>query len=204
MEYSSIYQILGITEAEEDNNEESKEQENTEEINNNEEQNNGDEQEDTENEEGEEEGSEDSEFSPEDSSGEDTSSDELSGGLEDDEKPNQNNTDMFFSLSKEEQQLKIKMLKSQFLNLYTSCDDLIDRLNGVETDEDNLEAVSKLSSTLYNAKKYISDYLCHIFPQKSFIENDIMFNRFLDIFTTITMSFNNIVKTKESKENNED
>ena len=152
MEYSSIYQILGITEAEEDNNEESKEQENTEETNNNEEQNNEDEQEDTENEEGEEEGSEDSESSPEDSSGEDTSSDELSGGLEDDEKPNQNNTDMFFSLSKEEQQLKIKMLKSQFLNLYTSCDDLIDRLDGVETDEANLEAVSKLSSTLYNAK----------------------------------------------------
>ena len=134
MEYSSIYQILGITEAEEDNNEESKEQENTEETNN-EEQNNGDEQEDTENEEGEEEGSEDSESSPEDSSGEDTSSDELSGGLEDDEKPNQNNTDMFFSLSKEEQQLKIKMLKSQFLNLYTSCDDLIERLDGEKTDE---------------------------------------------------------------------
>ena len=104
------------------------------------------------------------------------------------------NTDIFASLSAEEQQIKIKELKKLFSSLYSSCDDILDRINKLDINEDNLDAVSRISTTLYDIKIYISDYLTLIFPTKSYVENDITFNRFLTIIKSITDIFDDISK----------
>lgn len=117
------------------------------------------------------------------------------------EEPNEDNTEMFFALSKEEQQIKITMLKAQYQQLYSSCDDLITRIDDLNTGESNIITVSRLSETINSLKTYMRDYIIHIFPIKSFVENDIMLNRFLDIINTITVTFNKL-ENKIEKENN--
>lgn len=106
-------------------------------------------------------------------------------GDEEDE-PVEANTDMFASLSAEEQRIKISELKKQFGALYSSIDDTLVKINNTETDENNIEVVQKITDALVTTKRYIMDYLTVHFPAKSFLENDIMYNRFLSIVFSIS------------------
>jgi len=110
------------------------------------------------------------------------------------------NTDIFASLTAEEQQIKIKELKNLYSNLYSSCDDILERINKLDINEDNLETISRISTSLYDVKVYISDYLTMVFPTKSYVENDVTFVRFLTIIKSITEILDDIAK-KFAKEN---
>lgn len=114
--------------------------------------------------------------------------------IDSDEEPVQANTDIFSSLTAEEQQIKIMELKRLFSDLYSSTDDILDKLNNTETDENNIEIINRVSMVLYSLRKYIHDYLINVFANKSFIENDIAFNRFLSILNSISNIIDNLYK----------
>ena len=132
-------------------------------------------------------GGENSDSSPSDSDSDDGSSgsDSAGGDNNSDEEVNDDNTDIFSSLSAEEQQIKIKELKGLYQQMYTSCDELLDRINNLEFTEDSLPVMTRITYALYDLKKYISEYIISIFPRKSYIENDIAFNRFLMILNSV-------------------
>lgn len=111
-----------------------------------------------------------------DSSGDNSSSE--------DEEPVKANTDIFSNLTAEEQVIKIKKLKEQYGELYTSIDDLLEKINDTETDESDIEVISRISMTLRELKQYVEDYINNIFAYKSYLENDIAFNRFLSILNS--------------------
>ena len=127
---------------------------------------------------------ENSDSSPSDSDDGGSGSDSA-GSDNSDEEVNDDNTDIFSSLSAEEQQIKIKELKGLYQQMYTSCDELLDRINNLEFTEDSLPIMTRITYALYDLKKYISEYIISIFPRKSFIENDIAFNRFLMILNSV-------------------
>ena len=124
------------------------------------------------------------------------------GEVEEDEEV-EANTDIFSSLTAEEQQVKIKELKNLYSNLYSSCDDILERINKLDINEDNLDTISRISTSLYDMKVYISDYLTLVFPTKSYIENDVTFVRFLTIVKSITEILDGIADkyTKENDKN---
>ena len=107
------------------------------------------------------------------------------------------NTDIFSSLTAEEQAIKIKELKGLYSNLFSSIDDILERINKLDINEDNLETISRISASLYDMKVYISDYLTLVFPTKSYVENDVTFVRFLTIVKSITEILNDIAKKYE-------
>lgn len=132
--------------------------------------------------------------------GDDTGSDDSSMSSspeETEEEPVKANTDIFADLSKEEQSVKIEELKQLYSDLYSSVDDFIRKINDIDPDENNVRAIKRCSNTLYNLKRYISDYLLNLFPIKSYIENDVEFNRFLTILNSVANVINDISKTKE-------
>ena len=132
-------------------------------------------------------GGENSDSSPSDSDSDDggSGSDSAGGDTNSDEEVNDDNTDIFSSLSAEEQQIKIKELKGLYQQMYTSCDELLDRINNLEFTEDSLPVMTRITYALYDLKKYISEYITSVFPRKSYIENDIAFNRFLMILNSV-------------------
>ena len=123
------------------------------------------------------------ESSPSDSDG--SSGSDSANGEDSDEEVNDDNTDIFSSLSAEEQQIKIKELKGLYQQMYTSCDEILERINNLEFTEDSLPVMTRITYALYDLKKYISEYIISIFPRKSYIENDIAFNRFLMILNSV-------------------
>lgn len=126
--------------------------------------------------------------------GSDMSSSGSSGGEMAEEEPVKANTDIFASLSKEEQQVKILELKKLFANLYSSTDDILDKINNIETDENNIHVINRISMTIFNLRKYIADYIENSFGYKSYIENDITFNRFLSIINSVSSVLEDIGK----------
>ena len=113
--------------------------------------------------------------------------DDQGGGeaSEDGEEPVEANTDIFDSLSADEQKIKIMELQRLYGEMYNSCDDISKRLNDLDTDESNIDIISRVSDSMNILKKYIQDYLIGSFAKKSYVENDIMYNRFLSIISSL-------------------
>lgn len=138
-----------------------------------------------------------------DDSGDDSpsgdSSPDTSTGVDSEDEPIEANTDIFSSLSAEEQMIKITELKKQYADLYTSCDDMLDKISDIETTEVTVVAVSRMIAILTNLKNYIMDYLYKQFASKSYYENDVTFNRFLAIFKSVSNVLNDICKSNIQK-----
>ena len=94
--------------------------------------------------------------------------------------------ELFDTLSPDEQHAKIKALKDLYIELYTTCENLIDKFNSVSLEYDDANSQFKrIVNTLYGLKKMVSDYLLNSFDSRSYLENDIMFNRYLAVLNSI-------------------
>lgn len=139
----------------------------------------------------------DNNSSTDDSGSSDTSSSDSSSD-ESDEPPVEANTDIFSSLTVEEQKIKIKELKRLYNEMYVSTSDILSRINQLNCDE-YLETLSRISAIMYNVRNHINHYIINIFDTKSYIENDVTFNRFLSIIKSITTIIDNLAGLKEEK-----
>lgn len=115
------------------------------------------------------------------------------------EEVNPKNTDIFSTLTKEEQAIKISELKKLFNDLYVYISDMLGKVNDINPDEDNMEAIYRVTSGLYDLKQNIGDYIKNIFQLKSYIENDVAYNRFLIIIQSITKTMGLIADEMEEK-----
>ncbi len=143
---------------------------------------------------------------PDSTADDDTGGDDLGGGDsggdlggDSEEEVNPKNTDIFSTLSKEEQSIKISELKKKFNELYIYISDMYGKINDINPDEDNLEAIYRVTSGLYSLRAYVGDYIKNIFSLKSYIENDITYNRFLTIIQSITQVINSLATEIEEK-----
>ena len=132
-------------------------------------------------------------------SGDDSSMDSGGGGMDGDGEPLPENNDVFVTLTAEEQQMKIMELKKLYNDLYTYTDDLLKKMNDLDVEEDTLEIISRTSSQLYQLKIYLRDYMTHTFNTKSFVENDVYFNRFSSIIYSIGIIVDKLVVKRRDK-----
>lgn len=143
---------------------------------------------------GEETGSDDSgDIGSDDSSSDSGSEEENDEVTVSNSKVKETEKELFDSLSPEEQKIKIKELKNLYMELYTNCNNVIEKLNSVsvELDDVNIQ-IKKVINVLFETKRMISDYLLNIFDSKSYIENDIMFNNYLRVFNSVKNITNDI------------
>lgn len=114
--------------------------------------------------------------------------------LTDSEEVAEDDKDLFYSLSKEDQSIKIMQLKRQYSDLYSSCNDIIDRIADIEAEGDVLNVINMTSGAMIEIKHNIADYLVDIFPTKSYIENDTKYNMFLMNINGVVQVFEELVK----------
>jgi hypothetical protein len=76
---------------------------------------------------------------------------------------------------------------------------MLGKVNDINPNEDNIEAIYRVTSALYSLKSNIADYIKNIFPLKSYIENDVAYNRYLVIIRSITNIMNIIAAEMEEK-----
>ena len=80
----------------------------------------------------------------------------------------------------------------------------MERINSIDPDQDTIDVTSRVAATMYSLKNYISDYITNIFATKSYIENDVAFNRFLSIIKSVTIVIDDITKMKSEKVGKDD
>lgn len=94
--------------------------------------------------------------------------------------------EIFNTLSPEEQKLKTAKLKELYMTLYTRCEQIVEKYDSLGIEYENLiDPIRNSLKAIYNLKDSISYYLLYLFDSKSYIENDIMFNRMLTIMNQI-------------------
>ena len=111
---------------------------------------------------------------------EDTGDDTPEDGEEEDP-----STKMYDSLSDQDKENKNVALKGNYRELYMNCDSIIEKLNDIPKEIDNNAIVGNVISSLSDLKSYIEYYLANNFNNRTFIENDIMFNKYLSILNGI-------------------
>ena len=108
--------------------------------------------------------------------------------------------ELFDSLTLAEQQIKIRELKNNFVDLYNNCISLIDRYNEISLEcEEDITHIKKISSLLLDIKGMISFYILNLYDLKSYVENDLIFNRYLAVFNAIKNVTKNINKNNKEE-----
>lgn len=111
--------------------------------------------------------------------------------------------EIFDSLSPQEQKLKTTELNKLYLELYSNCNYIIDKINRIGTPYEELNIqIKKTLAVLYNLKQMVSDYITNLFNSKSYIENDINFNRYLSILNSVKGIIEDINKSIVDEDEN--
>ena len=113
--------------------------------------------------------------------------------------------ELYDSLSPQEQKERNIKQKKLFFELYSNCDYVIDKLNNI-SDADLEEygvQIRKTLSMLFDLKQMVSDYATKLYDSKSYIENDIMFNRYLSILNTVKNITSDIRKSYKTEEDSQ-
>lgn len=156
---------------------------------------------DAEPEEDEESGKENNDNNSGDSSSEGSNDDNSSTDTEEKEL----DRDMFETLSEEEKKQKIITLKRLFSDMYNKCTTIIEKYNDVMSSaSDNNEQLATIAKrvvlVLYDLKGYIGDYIISVFDTKSYIENDVMYNRYLSILNGVKIVTKDVAKMLKDQE----
>lgn len=123
------------------------------------------------------------------------------GGIDTDSdaEPVKANTDLFATLSAEEQAIKIGELKNLYRDLYTRIDDILHRIDELDCDEYTLEVITKISQTLHKLKQSVSDYFDRLFDIRSYYDNDFKFNEFLMYLNSATSIVDDLAKSRDRR-----
>lgn len=113
------------------------------------------------------------------------------------EEAKKGNTDLFASLTAEEQSIKIMELKKLYNELYTSVDDLLDKLDDVALEDINPHIIIRITSQMTELRRILQDYIINSFPIKTYYENDVNYSIFLNMFATLRGVFDEIYKERE-------
>lgn len=108
------------------------------------------------------------------------------------EEVNQDNTDMFATMSAEDQAMKITELKNLYGQLFSHIDDIQNKLTNVDLEDNTIDVITKISNELYNLKNYVEQYLTKRFNTASWYENEVMYNRFLMIIDSQSRILNKL------------
>ena len=121
-----------------------------------------------------------------------------------DGEPVPENKELFDTLTAEEQAIKIKELKMLYFSMYQSLGDIAKRLDSLDTDDDEIITISRISGFVYDLRTSMHQYITVEFDQKSYMENDFMYNRFLVLIHAVTNVINEIYKIEKRKHGKEE
>ena len=100
--------------------------------------------------------------------------------------------EMYSDMSPEQLDIMHRELKSRFIDIYNICTNTIERLSAVHVSEDNVPTLEYISRTLSTTKDMIVDYIDNIYKSKSYIENNVNYNKYLVIINAINKMLESI------------
>lgn len=147
-------------------------------------------------------GDEGGEATPDEGDGGDSGSDSSGDGQVTADEGRGMEKEIFDDLTPDQIDMKHKELKNNFLELYNSTSNIIDRVNEIPTSDEFLSTISFVGKKLAELRKMVADYMNNVYSTKSYMENAINYNRFLatlnginDILEEVNKELSKNVKT---------
>lgn len=105
----------------------------------------------------------------------------------------------FSNLSSSQLRIKTNNIKQSFIDLFNDVVDTMDRLVVVNKNGDNIETLNFVNNSLSDLKEMLRDSLTDSFDTRSLVENQIVLQRFIAIYSMIITIIEKMV-TKRRKE----
>lgn len=99
---------------------------------------------------------------------------------------------LFSNLKPDQMSIKIKELKTQFKNINSVITLSIEKINTISRNTYDDKLIEFIVRKLLQLRDYSKDYLVDTFKTKSYLENQVEFQRLLITFGMISSLFNNI------------
>lgn len=135
--------------------------------------------------------------------GEDTTQDtdtETDAGIDENDphkKLKELEAEIFDQLSEEEKEVKRKELKKMYILLIEKAESIFSLTQEISKTDDTVKVVDYVSNTLMDLKTYLSDYVSTIYDSRTYLQNNVNFQKFLAIFDSIHAIFKEIKKADE-------
>lgn len=106
---------------------------------------------------------------------------------------------LFSDLTPRQIDQKHQELKNNFVKIFDSTGEIIERINNIPTDENFLATTNFVSTQLGDLREYIVDYINNVYSTKSYMENSIVYNRILVILNQINQVLAELTDDMEEK-----
>lgn len=135
----------------------------------------------------------------------DTSADDSSGGDMDTstdendphEKLKELEAEIFDQLSEEEKEMKRNELKKLYVLLIEKAESIFNLTQEITKTDDTVKLIDYVLNTLMDLKTYLGDYVSDVYDNRTYLQNNVNFQKFLAIFDSIHAIFQEIVKMDE-------
>jgi len=139
---------------------------------------------------GEDEGAESTEETDDaggEATGEETDDTALAGdeGNAEDDELKQIEDSLYDSLSEDQKKIRVAQLKKNFKDIYDEFEAVLNAINSIPKTDTNTEVVRKLVETVLNCQEYVLDYIKINFDKTSYLDNNQVYIKYINIFRTI-------------------
>lgn len=137
----------------------------------------------------------------------DTSTDDSSGGdmdtSTDENDPHKKlkelEAEIFDQLSEEEKEMKRNELKKLYVLLIEKAESIFNLTQEITKTDDTVKLIDYVLNTLMDLKTYLGDYVSDVYDNRTYLQNNVNFQKFLAIFDSIHAIFQEITQMDEKK-----
>lgn len=104
---------------------------------------------------------------------------------------------LYDTLTDDQKKIRILQLKILFKNIYEQADSTLNSINDIPKSDENIEIIRRLIVVLNNVKAYISDYMNFEFDNHTYLDNNQIYIKYINIFRTIQKTIEELAKTEK-------
>ena len=109
--------------------------------------------------------------------------------------------DVFSNLTQDQLRIKTNNQKQQFIDLFNDITDILERLSVINKDSNIVDTLNYVNDSLSDLREMIKDSLTDSFNTRSFVENQIILERFITIYTMLIKILEKISNKKQLENN---
>ena len=103
---------------------------------------------------------------------------------------------VFSNLTEEQIRIKTNNQKQQYIDLFNDISDILKRILVINKNNNNAELFNYIADSFSDLRKMIKDALTDSFNTRSFVENQIILERFIAIYTILFQLIKKSIKAK--------
>ena len=107
--------------------------------------------------------------------------------------------EIFDQLSEEEKEMKRNELKKLYVLLIEKAESIFNLTQEITKTDDTVKLIDYVLNTLMDLKIYLGDYVSDVYDNRTYLQNNVNFQKFLAIFDSIHAIFQEIVQMDEKK-----